>query len=198
MLRLRRIAGTFRQQYAKPGRRGGIQFASDIGNEQDLGRCEAERRGDLRVAGRVGFRPGCRVEVAAQESRKIAVGRCGEDELLREDAARRVDPNVDAAVVPAFERRRNVRKDFAAQLSTAVAFLADPALQALQRRRFTIPVLSQRTCCSGVRPLGISASYSAFNACISSLPRCLCAGWVQRFESAEFPSRSVDTVHCLG
>ena len=66
---------------------GGVQFALNVGYEEDLRRREFKKRGDFRVAGGIALGTGGSVEIGFNEARKVARGGVGEKKLLCKYAA---------------------------------------------------------------------------------------------------------------
>ena len=67
--------------------RGGIQFARDIGDNDDFAGLHAKGGRNLCVASRLMLGAGCRVEVSVQEVREVPGLRCREQEPLGQNAS---------------------------------------------------------------------------------------------------------------
>src|SRR2546422_10216519 len=78
------------------------------------------------------------VEVTTNVVGQIPRRGVGEEQLLRQRAARRVDADQFVLPAPARERWRHVVEDLAEQFSRLITFLPDSPLNRFQRRRFAV------------------------------------------------------------
>jgi len=134
------VAETRRQDGFHAGRARGVQFGDYVGNKDYLGRGQQQFFGDSMVTARLDFVADGGVEVTMDIASQVARGSVGEEQLLRQRAARRVDANQSVPLAPARECGRNIVEDLAEQFSRLIAFLPDSPLNRFQRRRFTVAI----------------------------------------------------------
>mmetsp|Transcript_33033 Transcript_33033/g.72754 ORF Transcript_33033/g.72754 Transcript_33033/m.72754 type:complete len:278 (+) Transcript_33033:1365-2198(+) len=137
----RSVSGANSQENLHPSSVGSLRLRQHVGDEESLltlRSADAQRQQNFLVAVSIVFLTHRRVEVSAEVSAKVPLGRISEQQLLGLLGARRVDSHLDTAAVEFVEIRYDVVIHLSFQCSHCVALFPNESLQLLQMRELPV------------------------------------------------------------
>ena len=134
------ISWTDRQSCAESSGLCCFEFFCNIGDEDNLLCCDLQLSNDALIALRLFLRSHSSVEITRNEIGQISIGCVGEQNLLSQRAARRVDRGPQACLVPLEKAHWDVIKYFALKFALPEALLPDESLQNFEGWRLPVVI----------------------------------------------------------
>ena len=122
------VAGAEGEKGIHAGFTRGVEFADDVGNEEDFRWLQVQLFRNATITLRIGFLADIRIEVMIDKPAEIACFAVFEKKVLGQHTARRKNIDTQTRSMPALKRRRHVRKDLRLQRPVEITLPPDLSL----------------------------------------------------------------------